>query len=196
MPTSTPGTRSSRGFTLVELAAVLLVLGLIVWIVAPRLASIGGRDRAAVFREFAAGSEAAFDLALFEKKEVRLVIDPPAGTFVFVAAGRSADASQPRGIGDALSITGIQVDGEDRPPDMAAEIRYRPGGRVPMTRVYFLEKTRRGDGPKWTLKINPFDGSVDVIEGHQVAETGAAPPMGGGPTNAYGRSPEWTNTSS
>ncbi len=169
MPTSTPGTRSDRGFTLVELAAVLLVLGLIVWIVAPRLATIGGRDRAAVFREFAAGSEEAFDLALFEKREVRLVIDPNAGTFVFLAAGREGEASQPRPIGDGLTIVGVQVDGEDRPPDIATEIRYRPGGRVPTARIYFRENVKGGEGPKWTLRINPYDGSVDVIEGLEVA---------------------------
>ena len=169
MPTSTPGMRNDRGFTLVELAVVLLVLGLIVWIVAPRFASIGGRTRDAVFRDFAAGSEAAFDLALFEKREVRLVIDPRAGTYAFLAAGRESEAPPPREIGEGLAITGIQVDGEDRPPDLTTEIRYRPGGRVPTARIYFSEKGREGEGAKWTLKINPFDGSVDVIEGHQVA---------------------------
>ncbi len=188
MPTSTRGTRSDRGFTLVELAAVLLVLGLIVWIVAPRLASIGGRDRAAVFREFAAGSEAAFDLALCEKREVRLVIDPNAGTFVFLAAGKEGEASQSRPIGDGLTITGVQVDGEDRPPDIATEIRYRPGGRVPTARVYFRENVKGGEGPKWTLRINPFDGSVAVIEGYEVA----GPPPG---QRSKG-DPLWTNISS
>ncbi len=169
MPTSTPGTRSDRGFTLVELAVVLLVLGLIVWIAAPRFASIGGRTRDAVFRDIAAGSEAAFDVALFEKREVRLVIDPRAGTYAFQAAGREAEAPPPREIGEGLAIAGIQVDGEERPPDMTTEIRYRPGGRVPTTRIFFREKEREGEGAIWTLRINPFDGSVDVIEGRQVA---------------------------
>ncbi len=169
MPTSTPGKRSDRGFTLVELAAVLLVLGLIVWLVAPRLATIGGRDRDSVFRDLAAGSETAFDLALFEKREVRLVIDPRVGTYVFLVAGAPEDASQPRQIGEGLTITGVQVDGEDRPADIATEIYYRPGGRVPTARIYFRENVRGGEGAKWTLRINAFDGSVDVIEGYQVA---------------------------
>ncbi|MGE5188514.1 MAG: prepilin-type N-terminal cleavage/methylation domain-containing protein, partial [Gemmatimonadota bacterium] len=158
-----------RGFTLVELAVVLLVLGLIVWIAAPRLATIGGRSRDAVFRDFAGGSEAAFDLALFEKRDVRLVIDPVAGTYAFLAAGREADASQTRTVGNGLAISGVQVDGEERPPDMATEIRYRPGGRVPLTRIFFRETGGNGKGAEWTLTINPFDGSVDVQEGHRVA---------------------------
>ncbi len=169
MPTSIPGTRADRGFTLVELAAVLLVLGLIVWIVVPRIATIGGRDRDTVFRDLAAGSEAAFDLALFEKREVRLVVDPGAGTYAFVAAGAAEETSRPRPIGEGLKITGVQVDGDERPPDIVTEIVYRAGGRVPTARIYFQEKAREGEGARWTLRINPFDGSVDVIEGHEVA---------------------------
>ena len=161
--------RSDRGVTLVELAAVLLVLGLVVWIVVPRLVSVGGRSRDAVFRDIAAGSEAAFDLALFEKREVRLVVDPRVGSYVFLAAGAPEDASRPRQVGDALRITGVQVEGEDRPPDIVTEIVYRPGGRVPTARIYLQEVARGAEGARWTLRINPFDGSVDVIEGHEVA---------------------------
>ncbi len=139
------------------------------WIVVPRVVSIGGRDRDAVFRDIAAGSEAAFDLALFEKREVRLVVDPRAGTYLFLAAGAAEDASRPRQVGDGLKITGVQVEGEERPPDVATEIVYRPGGRVPTARIYLQEVTQGAEGAKWTLRINPFDGSVDVVEGHQVA---------------------------
>ena len=83
MRISTPGTRSSPGFTLIELSIVLFVLGLLLWLVVPRISSVAGPSRDTVFREIAAGSEAAFDTALFEKREVRLVIDPSAGTYRF-----------------------------------------------------------------------------------------------------------------
>jgi hypothetical protein len=52
---------------------------------------------------------------------------------------------------------------------MTTEIRYRPGGRVPSTRIFFRETRRGGGGPEWTLTINPFDGSVDVQEGRHEA---------------------------
>lgn len=179
MPTSTPGTpingappssRSAdrpdrRGFTLVELSVVLFVLGLVLWLALPRLASIGEPDRNAVFRAIAAGSEAAFDAALFEKREVRLVVDPVGGAWRFQGAGERSDTTARGGLAAGLAITGIRVEGEDRPPDLVTEIRYLPGGRVPESRIFFREgRTGEKEG-EWTLRINPFDGSVDVLEG-------------------------------
>ncbi|MDP2658033.1 MAG: prepilin-type N-terminal cleavage/methylation domain-containing protein, partial [Candidatus Deferrimicrobium sp.] len=79
MGTSTPGTPSNRGFTLVELAVVLFVLGLVLWVALPRLSRVGEPDRDTVFRALSAASEAAYDLSLFEKRETRLVLHPSDG---------------------------------------------------------------------------------------------------------------------
>ena len=57
MPTSTPGTSNSPGFTLIEFSIVLFVLGLLAWLVIPRLSSVAEPDRNTVFREIAAGSD-------------------------------------------------------------------------------------------------------------------------------------------
>ena len=165
------GGGSVRGVTLVEFAVVLFVLGLVLWLAVPRLALRAGRDRNAVFREIAAGSEAAFDTALFEKREIRLVIDPAAGTFRFrpgtVAEG--AEGPPPREFGEGLTVAGITVEGEDRPPDIATEIRYQPGGRVPAVLIFLREEAGGESFREWTLRINPFDGSVDVVEGRAKA---------------------------
>ena len=166
MRTSTPGKPNSAGFTLIELSVVLFVLGLMLWLVIPRFATIMGPDRNTVFREIAAGSEEAFDMALFEKQEVRFVIDPSAGTFRFQVAGESGPRQRPRSLAEGLTITGIRVDGEDRPPDIVTEILYLPGGKVPAFRIFFRESGGGGAPPEWTLRVNPYDGSVDVLEGN------------------------------
>ena len=166
MRTSTPGKPNSAGFTLIELSVVLFVLGLMLWLVIPRLATVMGPDRNTVFREIAAGSEEAFDMALFEKQEVRFVIDPSAGTFRFQVAGESGPRQRPRSLAEGLTITGIRVDGEDRPPDIVTEILYLPGGKVPAFRIFFRESGGGGAPPEWTLRVNPYDGSVDVLEGN------------------------------
>ncbi len=166
MRTSTPGTPNSTGFTLIELSVVLFVLGLMLWLVVPRLATVMGPDRNTVFREIAAGSEEAFDTALFEKKEVRFIIDPSAGTFQFQVTGESGPPQPPRSLAVGLTITGIRVDGEDRPPDVVTEILYLPGGKVPAFRIFFRESAEGGAPPEWTLRVNPYDGSVDVLEGN------------------------------
>ncbi len=165
MRTSTPGTRSSPGFTLIELSIVLFVLGLLLWLVVPRFSSIVGPDRNTVFREIAAGSEAAFDKALFEKREIRLVIDPSDGTYRFRGTEEGEATRPPRRLSEGLSITGIRVEGEDRPPDIVTEIRYLPGGKIPAFRIFFRESVEGGSPPEWTLRVNPYDGSVEVLEG-------------------------------
>lgn len=165
MGTSIPGKRNRHGFTLIEFSVVLFLLGLILWLVAPRLSSFGTPGRNVVFREFAAGSEEAFDTALFEKREVRLVIDPAAGTFAFRADGGGSDTLPRRPFGETLTVKGIRVNGEDRPPDVVTEIRYLPGGKVPEARIFLEETGTQGKPSSWTLRLDPVDGTVHVLEG-------------------------------
>jgi prepilin-type N-terminal cleavage/methylation domain-containing protein len=156
---------SSRGFTLVELAVVLFVLGLILWTVVPRLSRVGDPGRDAVFRDLAAGSEEAFDISLFEKRETRLVLVPSAGTYEFRRSDRSEETTRTREFGPRLSVTGIRIEGEDRPLDIPTEIRYLPGGRVPSSWI-FIQETGGGESlSRWTLRINPFDGTLKILEG-------------------------------
>lgn len=167
MGTSIPGTRSRppRGFTLIELAVVLFVLGLVLWLAAPRFSALTGKSRGDRFREFAAGSEEAFDLSLFGKQEVRLVLDPAAGTWRFRVPDAPGSPPPPSPFGEGVAVSGIRIEGEDRPPDLVTEILYRPGGRVPETRIFLSE---RGVGEKtaeWTLRIRPADGSVEILDG-------------------------------
>ena len=165
MGTSTPGTYSNRGFTLVELAVVLFVLGLVLWVALPRLSRIGEPDRDTVFRLLSAGSEAAFDISLFEKRETRLVLHPADGTYEFVLPDRPAEEKRAKEFGSRLSVTGIRIGGEDRPLDLPTEIRYLPGGRVTSARIFFRDDGG-GDTPsQWTLHLSPFDGSMKVLEG-------------------------------
>lgn len=172
MRTSTAGMRVSlrktgacRGFTLIELSVVLFVLGLVFWLAMPYIATVGEPDRGAVFRDLAAGSEEAFDISLFEKRETRLVLDPAAGTYRFQTAEGKSFHPAPKPLGSRLSITGIRIENADRPLDIVTEIIYLPGGKVPASRIFFRDRGVRDRPTDWTVKINPFDGSVEVLEG-------------------------------
>jgi general secretion pathway protein H len=157
--------RSCRGFTLVELAVVLFVLGLVLWVALPRLSNVGEPGRDTVFRNLSAGSESAYDLSLFEKREMRLVLHPSEGTYEFVLPDRPDEEKHPLEFGSRLSVTGIRVEGEDRPLDIPTEIRYLPGGRVASARIFFRDSGGGNTPTEWTLRLNPFDGSMTVLEG-------------------------------
>ncbi|MBM2829056.1 MAG: hypothetical protein HW408_1588 [Actinobacteria bacterium] len=170
--TGGPAPRSAKrvgGFTLIELSVVLFILGLVLWLAAPRIAEVGEPGRNAVFREISANSEEAFDYALFEKRETRLILDPPAGTYRFqIAGGKKTSPAKP--FGTRLAITGIRIENEDRPVDLVTEIRYLPGGKVPAARIFLRDNGAGGESTDWTLRINPFDGSIDVLTGTVVKD--------------------------
>jgi prepilin-type N-terminal cleavage/methylation domain-containing protein len=157
--------RSKSGFTLVELAVVLFVLGLMLWVALPRLSRIGDPDRETVFRTLSGASEAAYDLSLFEKRETRLVLHPSAGTYEFLHPDRPAEERRTLEFGARLSVTGIRIDGEDRPLDIPTEIRYLPGGRVTSARIFFRDDGGRDTATQWTLRLSTFDGSMRILEG-------------------------------
>ena len=165
MRTSTPGRSGRGGFTLVELAAVLFVLGLLLWVAIPRMSLLGDPGREAVFRDLAAGSEAAYDAALFEKRESRLILRPDAGTYEFRRADRDDAPARPQEFGPRLTVTGIRVEGEDRLLDIPTEIRYRAGGLVPSARVYLTDTGETDRPSRWTLRLEPYDGTFTVLEG-------------------------------
>jgi len=164
MGTSTPGTPNNRGFTLVELAVVLFVLGLVLWVALPRLSRLGEPDRDAVFRALSGASEAAYDLSVFEKRETRLVLHPSDGTYEFIRPDRPAEEKRTQEFGSRLTVTGIRIEGEDRPLDLPTEIRYLPGGRVTSARIFFRDEGG-GSPSQWTLRLSTFDGSMKILEG-------------------------------
>jgi prepilin-type N-terminal cleavage/methylation domain-containing protein len=157
--------RAPAGFTLVELSIVLFVLGLVLWTVAPRLSRIGETGRDAAIRAFSAESESAYDASLFEKKEWRLQIDPRNATYRFFSPGDGLPPSASIGFGSGVSVTGITVEGEDRPLDAVVEIRYMPGGRMADALIRLRDRSREDSPSDWTLRLDPASGSVEMVEG-------------------------------
>ena len=167
-PRKTPG---REGFTLVELAAVLFVLGLVLALAAPRLSGLGTPSRDAVLRSFALASEGAYDAALLTKVERRLVLDPAAGTWSFRNPSTPDSVASPEGW-YPLALDGIWVDGEERRMDTPTEVRFLPGGVVPSLRIRLRTDPASGlRGEVWTLLLDPWSGTVDLEEG-DVASAG------------------------
>ena len=164
MLTSACGTTDRRGFTLVEIAVVLFIIGLILWTVAPRMSRLGDPGRDAVFRDLASASEQAFDASLFEKRETRLVLIPSSRTYEFLDPSRQFDERRPMEFGADLTITAILIGGEQRPLDLPTEIRYQPGGRVPEAEIHFQDTSDKKKPTKWILSLNQVDGAIEIME--------------------------------
>ncbi len=100
----------------------------------------------------------------------RAVLDPASGTYRFGTPDGKKFPPAPKPLGSRLAITGIRIDNMDRPLDIVTEIVYLPGGKVPAARIFFRDTVPGGSATDWTLRINPFDGSVDVLEGTVVKD--------------------------
>ena len=59
----------------------------------------------------------------------------------------------------------IEANAQDRPLDLPTEIRYLPGGRVASARIFFRDSGGGNLPSEWTLRLNPFDGSMSILEG-------------------------------
>jgi type II secretion system protein H len=165
MGTSRPKTRSRGGFTLVELAAVLFVLGLVVALAAPRLSGFGTPSPDKVLRTFALDAEGAYDASLMTRRERRLVLDPSAGSWRFLDPASPGDAP-PAGDWAPLVLDGIVLDGEERPLDRPTEVPFLPGGNVPPLSIRLRgEEGSSAAGRVWTLVLDPWSGTVDILEG-------------------------------
>ena len=87
----------------------------------------------------------------------------PAATALF---GYPEEEAIGRRIDDLiLRSDALRVEGEDRLLDIPTEIRYRAGGLVPAARVFLTDAGEPDRPSRWTLRLEPYDGTFTVIEG-------------------------------
>lgn len=176
MPTSTAGklTRNS-GFTLLELAVVIVLFGLFAALTVPRLAGFGGDDRRTMARRLAGTVKYLFNEAVLTGREHRLVFDLQEGSYraqrldasgeLTAVAGAGRERRLPRGV----SITDVEVAGKGKFSSGEVTTELYPAGWIAETVVH-LE--RDGKEPL-TLRIMPLTGTTEVYDGYrEFARTG------------------------
>lgn len=159
-----------RGFTLLELAVAVALIGLLVTLVLPRLGLLGGVSLQASARQLASRIELLREDAALRRRWVRLSFDPPTGRYgaeVFVDTTTGArfmpedtplfrTVTLPDAVQLDVSGPGLTTTQEGRPAAL-----FSPDGYTePMV-------VRLGNGPDdvYSIVVEPARSRPRVIEG-------------------------------
>lgn len=160
--------RNSRGFTLIELAVVIVVLGVMAAIVIPSLNEITGANLKRSARHLTGVIRHLRDEAEAKKEIYRLRFDVPNGrywaermqvlddrTVEFVKRGGAISAEG--SLSGQTTFTGVRVASHPDDPFIV----FTPDGWVEKTFIHL----RDGDGRDFTLIVHPLTGDAELREG-------------------------------
>ncbi len=164
-----------RGFTLVELSIVLLVIGLVLGIVVPRFQSFLEVDLKSASRRLAGAIKYTYDRAIFTHNTMRLFMDLKENTYwTEVCANVTAEACEwvadssdlgkkiklPRGI----SFRDIFINGEEVEATAVA-LHFYPSGFVIPSTIHLWDGK---EDHTLSLIINSVTGKADIYEGYKI----------------------------
>jgi prepilin-type N-terminal cleavage/methylation domain-containing protein len=159
---------NSKGFTLIELAVVIVILGVMMTLVIPTFGEITGANLKRSTRHLTGMIRFLRDEAEAKKAVYRLRFDVQNGHYwtetLTVASDRTAEFKRvPSAISTEGSLSGNtmfkDVKAASHPDD--PYILFTPDGWVEKTFVYL----RDGDGKDYTLIVRPLTGATELQEG-------------------------------
>jgi type II secretion system protein H len=158
----------SRGFTLIELAVVIVVLGIMVSLVVPTLGELSGVNLKRSARHLTGMVRFLRDEAEAKKTVYRLRFDVPGGRYwaeaLTLTADRTAEFKKvPSTIATEGSLSGNttfrDVRAVSHPDDPF--VLFTPDGWVEKTFIHL----RDGGGRDFTLIVRPLTGATELREG-------------------------------
>jgi general secretion pathway protein H len=168
-PFSALRTRHSKGFTLIELAAVIVVLGIMIGIVIPSLSEVTGANLRRSARHLTGTIRFLRDEAEAKKAVYRLRFDVPNGQYWAEKLTRNPDdrTQEYKRASSAISSEGglsgsttlVDVRAGRHPDD--PYILVTPDGWVEKAFIHL----RDGDGKDFTLIVKPLTGATELREG-------------------------------
>jgi len=168
MPTSRAGTSSEAGFTLIELAVVIVLIGVLLGLVVPRIPGVG-RDRLETTAQHIAGlTRYLYNEAALTGQEHRLRIDFTANRIggmrleedselqALEGTGHSSELPDPVRVLDVVVRNSKQTSGR-------CDVRILSMGWVEDTVIHLV-----GDHDRMlTLHLQPLTGLTDIYDGYR-----------------------------
>jgi general secretion pathway protein H len=159
---------SKAGFTLIEIAVVMIIVGIIAAMVLPRMGMMTGVQLKSAAREVTGTIRITYAAAVMERKPYRIAFDLNAQTYwVEERAGDeyvkpAADLLGTHVLPDNIYLKGIQI--ADRPfVDREVEFLYfTPGGYAEEAAIYLGVVD---DDPVVSVFTHPFTGRATIVLG-------------------------------
>jgi prepilin-type N-terminal cleavage/methylation domain-containing protein len=166
-----PHLRFTRGFTLLELAVVMFLIGLVLTIAMPYFASVRTSQMRSEARRLASRANYLYEEAGAQKVILRLNFDfANNGYFVtrldpFAANPAFRAENGPAGVRIAMpqgiKIRDVTVEGLGTFARGVVSAQFYPGGYVDATLIHLADDS----GEIYSLAIDPFSGHVSIVHG-------------------------------
>ena len=159
-----------RGFTLIEIAVVLAIIGMVVMLVLPRLPSADSENLKISARTVAVTLRYVQDRAATARTRYYLHIEP--GTEAIRITEPTADGSEKesgdpllrkRSLKEGIIVADVMIPRLGKISEGQVRLDIAAGG----LRDFFVIHLRSSDNRFWTVMAFPASGKVKIFEGYQ-----------------------------
>ena len=161
---------SVRGFTLIEVAVVIAVIGMVMVIAIPRFPSSENEDLKSSARILAATLRYVQDRAATSRTTYHLAFEPGTDSLRITEAGADGSEKAPddpllrkQAIRERIVVADVMIPRLGKVSDGLLRLDIGSGGLRDLTVIHL----RSPSGAAWTVMAFPAGGKVKVYEGYQ-----------------------------
>jgi prepilin-type N-terminal cleavage/methylation domain-containing protein len=168
-----PKSTIQRGFTLLELSLVILIIGVVLALVLPNLGTPKARlEKEREIEKFSQTIKYLYNLSQVQNKEISLLFDLNANKFWAISFTTEDDEEitdyliPEKKLGSSLRMKDI-IDSEgNKVTEGIVPLAFHPSGFVEPVTIHFIDEKEKF----YTLFINPLTGQSHIERGYMVKE--------------------------